>query len=81
MKYELKVIHCKTNADNVYIGLMGVGKDTNRLPSPPSHKGVRRARQSPLYVRLNVPVPPPTKPKSAQSENNVEYFIIKINPV
>ena len=26
----------------------------------------------------NVPVPPPTKPKSAQSENNVEYFIIKI---
>ena len=60
---------------------MGVGKDTNRLPSPPSHKGVRRARQSPLYVRLNVPVPPPTKPKSAQSENNVEYFIIKINKI
>ena len=51
---------------------MGVGKDTNRLPSPPSHKGVRRARQSPLYVRLNVPVPPPTMHKSGQSENDVE---------
>ena len=35
-------------------------------------KRSRRARPSPLYVRLNVPVPPPTKPKSAQSENNVE---------
>ena len=42
---------------------MGVGKDTNRLPSPPSHKGVRRARQSPLYVRLNVPVPLPPSPR------------------
>ena len=51
---------------------MGVGKDTNRLPSPPSHKGVRRARQSPLYVRLKVPVPPHTMPKIGQSENNVE---------
>ena len=51
---------------------MGVGKDTNGLPSPPSHKRVRRARPSPLYVRLNVPVPPPTMHKSGQSENNVE---------
>ena len=57
---------------------MGVGKDTNRLPSPPSHKGVRRARQSPLYVRLKVPVPLPTKPKSAQSENNVESYHQKV---
>ena len=51
---------------------MGVGKDTNGLPSPPSHKRVRRARPSPLYVWLNVPVPPQTMPKIGQSENNVE---------
>ena len=51
---------------------MGVGKDTNGLPSPPSHKRVRQARPSPLYGRLNVPVPPPTMHKSGQSENNVE---------
>ena len=52
--------------------MMGVGKDTNGLPSPPSYKRVRRARPSPLYVRLNVPVPPLTMPKSGQNDNNVE---------
>ena len=52
--------------------MMGVGKDTNGLPSPPSYKRVRRARPSPLYVRLNVPVPPHIMPKIGQSENNVE---------